>query len=100
MRNGPFRARTSQPTPGLAPTCPQTEENDHSASLGVICGQHDELPAVFRFKDWSCRYKSVTYPNSSRFWGDTDPIHWPKIPPPRGIEPAPHLRIRVQSSMP
>ena len=44
-----FLARAYQPTIGLISTCPQSEVKDHLPSLGGMCGQHAEPPAVFDF---------------------------------------------------
>ena len=42
-----MRARVCQPTSGLTSTCPQTELNDCTASLGVTCGEHVESPSSY-----------------------------------------------------
>ena len=84
-------ARTCQLTTGLMFTSPQTEFNDHSDCLEGMFRQHVDSPAAVGIPDRNHRYKSVTtqilqyarlalIPNTDR-----------KIPPPPGIEPAPHL---------
>ena len=46
---------------------------------------------------WSVMSHAVIeLPKFLTIWGDIDPIHWPKIPPPLGLHPV----VQVQSSMP
>ena len=44
--SSPVIARACQLLAGLTSTCPQSEVNEHLASLGMICGQYVESPAV------------------------------------------------------
>ena len=61
----PMRARACQLIGGLKSTCPQTEVNDHPASLRVTDGQHIKLPN----RCWLFRLELPlhisSYPNSS-----------------------------------
>ena len=64
----------------------QSCKKDHPASLGVTCGQFLEFPNSCWFYRPSLSLHINSYPYSSRRWVRTEPIYWPKIPLPLGIE--------------
>ena len=76
-----MRVRAYQQTAGLSSICLQTVIKGHPANLGAMYGRYVTSPNCFCFLDWV--YSG--YPNSSWCWIGTDPIHWPKILPPWGL---------------
>ena len=79
------RNRACQLTASLTFARPQTEVNDHPASLRVTCGQYVESPTRVWFSRPGLSVQISSYPNSSWCWVSTDPIYLPS-----GIERTPH----------
>ena len=63
--------------------CRQTEVSDHPVNLKVTYGQILRSPSLYWFSRSRLPLQLNSYPNSSWYWVDTDPIHRPKIPNPR-----------------
>ena len=61
-------------------TCLQTLMQDHSVNLAVICDRHVPFPHHWRFSRLGSSVQISSYPDASRYWVGTDPIHQPKIP--------------------
>ena len=66
--------RTCQPTAGLTSTSPQTEVNHHSAILG-----ENNLPLPCWLSRLQFPLQISNYPNSTRFWVNSDPIHLNRV---------------------
>ena len=52
--------------------CLEIEINEHSATLGVTCLLHVDLPAIVGFMDWYYRYKEKF---SAIVWGGVNPTY-------------------------
>ena len=93
----PLRANSRQTTDDLISTCPQTENNDYQANLGVTSSQHVRTPAAVGPLDRYYRHRSV----STQIAHDAGLALIPytgQNSSPLGIEPAPHSVVRVLST--
>jgi hypothetical protein len=63
---------------------------DHSASLGVMCGQHFGSPSHSRLSRLGLLAQMSSHSNFSGWWVGTDPKQRPKILSPLGKEPTSH----------
>ena len=87
----PLRTITCRPA--------QTEEKNHATSLWVTYGKHIESSSWWRLSRERLLLQIRSHTNSSWCCIGNNPIHWQKIPPPPGIEPASHLVVQVKSSI-